>query len=170
MCLWGTDTKSFGQGEVRRRGYLGNVFRMRVEGLAHDPDPKQVNNVKHVVLSLSRASQSSKLQSNFYFPGGNGEVFEQNQSFPFRKLSEIHKNLAENQGGSIKALINTWTKHLMMGGLQANFKKKKKNLSGEIQSLKWQHTEMEGKRMGEQRVWMFSLCASLLYLSLIYLF
>lgn len=63
MCLLGSDAKSFGQDEVRRRGYLGNVFRMLVEGLAHSLDPKhlhrrakQANNVNHVVLSLSRVA------------------------------------------------------------------------------------------------------------------
>lgn len=40
MFLRGRDTKSFGQEEVRTRGYLGNVFRMWEEGAGLQPWPQ----------------------------------------------------------------------------------------------------------------------------------
>lgn len=107
MCLWGSDTKSFGHGEVRRWGYLGNVFRMWVRGAGPQPWPqtspppcktskqRQTLGVSAEPLGVQRSA------TTFSF-------WEEIQKF-FEQMIKIKiKKKVKNQSGCMKAIIHTW--------------------------------------------------------------
>lgn len=116
--LWGSDAKSFGREEVRRGViwvmFLGCEWRGWPTALTPNCRAKQANNVKHVVLSLSRVATSSKFGCSFQFLGRNRDASEQIFFRIYKHLGEKSKRPHESPNPHMNTKIK-WKKDSPQG-------------------------------------------------------